>query len=85
MPCQELYASIRVQLPEEATAAAVRNSVVAQAWANFVSEINADTNTDDVQMSLTINEARAPRHKRPPRRPRLVVGSISMPNPDDAA
>jgi len=87
MPCQELYASIRVQLPEDATAAAVRNSVIAQAWANFVSEVNADITEDAAQMSLTISEARTPRHKRPPLRPRLVVGNISMPDPntDDAA
>jgi hypothetical protein len=85
---QKLYASIRVELPDDPTVAAVRHAIVAKAWAEFVSEIHADvTDADAVQMSLTMDEARAPRRSRKPasHAASLVVGNISMPNPDNAA
>jgi hypothetical protein len=64
---QEIYASIRVQLPEDLGLSAVRHVLVAQAWAEMIAKIS---DLDGVQCSLSISESRT---KRASRKPRLVT------------
>jgi hypothetical protein len=63
---QEIFASIRVQLPEDAGESAERHAAIATAWSEFIRKIGG---LNDLECSVTISEARA---KRGPRKPRLV-------------
>jgi hypothetical protein len=73
---QEIYASIRVELPEDATESAQRLAGIARVWADMIEQLGG---LDGVQSSVSISEVRTPRKQRSPNKPRLVTP------PQDAA
>jgi hypothetical protein len=66
---QEIYASIRVRLPEDVAESAARHAGIARAWADMIEQLGG---LDGVQSSVSISEVRTPRKSRSPNKPRLV-------------
>jgi hypothetical protein len=73
---QEIYASLRVRLPEDVAASAARHAEIARAWAEMIAQIG---DLDGVQCLLDISAVRPSRKPRSPNKPRLVTP------PQDAA
>jgi hypothetical protein len=67
---QEIYASIRVRLPEDVAESAARHAEIARAWADMIQQIGG---LDGVQCAVSISEMRAPRKPCSPNKPRLVT------------
>jgi hypothetical protein len=73
---QELFGSIRVELPEDPRQSARAIADVAMAWATMLEAIGLE-----VEAPLSLNETRTRGGRRPPK-PKLVIG---LPPKGDAA
>jgi hypothetical protein len=65
---QELFGSVRIELPEDPRQTAKILADFATAWASMLEQVGLE-----VEASLTLNEARKPRTPRKARTPRLVT------------
>jgi hypothetical protein len=78
---QEIYASLRVVLPEDWAESAQRHAEIARAWADMIAQIGG---LDGVQCSVSLSEVHAKATRKPRKKQEDTVRLVETP-PDEAA